>query len=766
MTTTTTGIATEFITFSRTSNATLTDSDGRIKWAPHNLLLASEQFDASQWLKTNGTSTTPAVTANASAAPNGTTTADRVDFGAIDAAADYSVMYQTFTAVDTSYTAGVWVKAFAAGDVGKNVWLYLFDTANRGQITITLTANWQFVSTTATLTSGTRSWYISTLGSDFGGTNQAATSVLVWGAHVYRSDLGGMKSNTSAYPMYNPTTPKNLVGYTEDFSNAVWVKTNILAFGSGSVANAIIAPNGLQTADKIVSSTATGNHRVNGSSASGAISSIVSGTNYVFSFYAKAAEYSKVQIADAVYSVYSARFDLTGSGSVIASSGCTAAITAVGNGWYRCSAVYTSGGTVSYAHISPYPDTGASFSVDGASYTGDGVSGVYIWGAQLSDSASLDAYVPNNGPAPTAAAYYGPRLDADPVTLSQRGLLVEEARTNLALQSAEFDVGWTLLNLLAFGSGSVANAISAPSGAVTADFIVPDTTSGQHGLYRTVTTVSGTAYTQSVYAKAGGYNWLYMTEANNVTAQASFDISTGVLGTVSGTGSPSATITPVGNGWYRCTLTFTPSSTASNIQIRANSANGGANFVGNGTSGIYIWGAQLELGSFATSYIPTGAAAATRAADVASVSTSQFPYSATEGTLVISADSYDVGSSAGLIASLSAGLTSNSVLVGLYLNKTSLSATAGGVAQAFLQPSGTVSANTVFKAGGAFATNSFIASSNGTLSTEDTSGSLPTGVTTLGIGIISSSIPINGHIRQITYLPRRITNAELQTRTA
>ena len=94
MPTTTTGKASEFITFSRTSNATVTDSDGKIKWAPHNLLLASEQFDASAWTKTHITSTSPTFVANDGVAPNGTTTADRVVFGVIDAAGDISSITQ------------------------------------------------------------------------------------------------------------------------------------------------------------------------------------------------------------------------------------------------------------------------------------------------------------------------------------------------------------------------------------------------------------------------------------------------------------------------------------------------------------------------------------------------------------------------------------------------------------------------------------------------------------------------------------------------
>ena len=176
-------------------------------------------------------------------------------------------------------------------------------------------------------------------------------------------------------------------------------------------------------------------------------------------------------------------------------------------------------------------------------------------------------------------------------------------RRNLLTYTEQFDNAvWIKLNILAFGSGSTANSAVAPDGTNTADLIVPDTSSNQHGVYFSAAAVAGTRYTHSFYAKAAGYDWFYITEGNNVSAAASFNLATGTVGTVAGTGSPVATITSVGNGWYRCTLSLTPISTVQNVQARAANANGGPTFAGNGTSGVLIWGAQLELGSVATDY--------------------------------------------------------------------------------------------------------------------------------------------------------------------
>jgi hypothetical protein len=203
---------------------------------------------------------------------------------------------------------------------------------------------------------------------------------------------------------------------------------------------------------------------------------------------------------------------------------------------------------------------------------------------------SSATYTNSLGLIATAAAGVA-RFDYDPTTLAAKGLLVEEQRQNLVTYSEQFDnAAWTKLN-----ASVTANAATSPNGTVSADLLIPDTSSSnQHGVYQPLGATAGTPYTQSVFAKAAGYNWLFMTEGNNVTAQASFNLATGVVGTVSGTGSPSATITSLGNGWYRCTLTYTPIATSQNIQVRAANADAGPTFAGNGTSGIYIWGAQLE----------------------------------------------------------------------------------------------------------------------------------------------------------------------------
>jgi hypothetical protein len=184
----------------------------------------------------------------------------------------------------------------------------------------------------------------------------------------------------------------------------------------------------------------------------------------------------------------------------------------------------------------------------------------------------------------------------------------------------------------------------------------------------------------------------------------------------------------------------------------------------------YIYGAQVEAGTFPTSYIPTGAATATRNADVASVSTSQFPYSATEGTLVAN------------VTVLSTAPTFNTTLWSFYTDANNnirswiwtgaQGQPRGTLRQAGSQPAdmlnGSITANTPFKNGFAYKNADFGYALNGSAATTVTTAlALTNSYPTLDLGRSGSlGDYLNGHIRQITYIPRRLTNAELQTRTS
>jgi hypothetical protein len=495
-------------------------------------------------------------------------------------------------------------------------------------------------------------------------------------------------------------------------------------------------------AQKLVEDTSTGTHLLLNTSNV----TTVSGTPHTLSVYAKAAERAWFQLGEGQSVTASAYFDLaTGAVGTVAGTGSpSASIQSIGNGWYLCSLTFIAG---SVSRMRLYTATGNG----GAIYTGDGTSGIFIFGAQLSDSASVDPYVYQPVAAPTSTAYYGPRFDYDPVTLAPKGLLIEEQRTNLLLQSENLGTTWTT------AAASIApNSIVSPSGELAAEKLTPDTASTTHFVGQTVTTTA-VAHTYSAYLKAGGYSWaiLYASGANQ---GAYFDLVNGVVGS-SFVGAPtSSSITPVGNGWYRCSITFT-ATTSTIARVYANPANATSTFAGDGVSGIYIWGAQLEAGAFATSYIPTGASQVTRAADNASMIGNNFArwYNQTEGTLFTEAIAVSGGQQAILVLD-----SANSIQI--YQSSTTQ---AGGFVRlsAAFQASMLANAaqNTNAKLAIGYKTNDCAFVGNGGTPVTDTSVSLPIPTTLrIGAGSTGAADFINGTIKRLAYYPRRLANTELQ----
>lgn len=527
--------------------------------------------------------------------------------------------------------------------------------------------------------------------------------------------------------------PHNLLTYSEQFDNAIWNKV------AGTVtANATTAPDGTTTADAFIENTATANHNIY------YLTSLAVST-YTYSFFAKANGRTQVQVEQE--SGGNSRFTLTGAGTAVALGANTVSIQSVGNGWYRCSTTFTSTGTFGIYTILY---NGAT------SYTGDGTSGVFLWGAQLNIGPLQPYYVT------TASAYQGPRFDYDPVSLAARGLLIEEQRTNLLTYSEQFDnAAWAKADVTV-----TANAVVAPDGTLSADTVIPNATNtGTHRIFQNAT-LTATAYTYSVYAKAAGYNFLVL--QTDLSGYVEFNLSTGVVSATSGV-NYTASITSVGSGWYRCAITFTGTAASYAMYNYVYPATGVASFSGNGTSGIYLWGAQLEAGAFATSYIPTAAAQVTRAADIASMTGTNLSswFNATEGTLFAEATPSQAPATEGIVRFMAAFYDGLS-----YTNALRYERTAGNfrVVQTVAGVSNTFGASwatgTLGKTVGAYAASNSAGAFNGGTAGA-ISGSVPTGITEFGIGGNNGgSNSWCGHIRRISYYRRRLSNAELQALTA
>jgi hypothetical protein len=316
----------------------------------------------------------------------------------------------------------------------------------------------------------------------------------------------------------------------------------------------------------------------------------------------------------------------------------TATVENVGSGWYRVRLTITTA-AVTTITIRLFIVNASNVQV----YLGDGTSpAYYIWGAQLEQASTVGEYIPTTSTINSAARY-----DHDPISLIGKGLLLEEARTNLLVQSENFGTTWTTLGLLAFGSGSTLDAIAAPNGQITADLLTEDSANSEHRVGGAAISWAGnTSYTFTIHAKSAGhtrFDLLFGTGGNwSGGRQVVFDLSNG---TVNATDGATGSITALPNGWYRCRMTAltVASPSASSAFLRFLDNTSGSVFTGDGTSGIYLWGAQLEAGAFPTSYIPTTTATVTRAADIStSVATSVFEsswYRRDEGTVFAEAKS-------------------------------------------------------------------------------------------------------------------------------
>jgi hypothetical protein len=418
----------------------------------------------------------------------------------------------------------------------------------------------------------------------------------------------------------------------------------------------------------------------------------------------------------------------------------------VGDGWLRCSLSFTgTGGADAYI--------GASSAANTRNGTDGGT--IYLWGAQLEQSSTVGEYIPTGATINSA-----PRFDHNPVTGESLGLLVEEQRTNLLVQSEDFLTSWSRTGLLAFGSGSTVNAIAAPNGTITADLITEDTSSSTHRISQAgLTAVSG-QNTVSVYAKQGPRSRNFMINANALTnARATFNLRTGAVENVV---NGAASIQDVGSGWYRCSVTGTSTGATSSIFLQVVDGTT-ETYTGDGTSGIYIWGAQLEAGAFPTSYIPTTTATVTRSADVASITGTAFSswYRQDEGTVFAEAQSLRSG---GRIMMFDDGTTNNRWELRVTSSIPTLNSWSNNVQDGSASSGVNIGdPSTAFKSVGSIALNNAAISTNGATVGLDSSLALPIAINRFFIGSFQGTgTYANGTIRRLTYWPQRLPNSTLQ----
>lgn len=371
-----------------------------------------------------------------------------------------------------------------------------------------------------------------------------------------------------------------------------------------------------------------------------------------------------------------------------------------------------------------------------------------------------------------------PRFDYDPVTGQSKGLLMEDQRTNMYSYSNQASF-WSTNGQ---GSGTLTintASVLSPDGVSYADVVINTPNINSYArVAQSAYLTSSTYYTRSVYAKGlGGNNLLIMeSQFNGGQYTTKFDLGAGTIPQI-GTGT--ATISYVGNGWYRCAATMlSSSSTTDTMQVLYIGGYGSTSL----TVPIALWGAQLEAGQFATSLIPTGSASATRIGDylVMSGSIVSNAINPVSGTIYTEFDTICNGKTATggndfpfiydfdnqtyqndgyrclLSAGYGPGVYTEVAANGLNPNR-QIATTLGDQSVKKLA--------TAFQLGDASAVLN-----GGTVYSVTPVTTLPTGIDRISIGTQSYvggfGNFFTGHMRRLTYWPQRLSNTQISTLTA
>ena len=457
------------------------------------------------------------------------------------------------------------------------------------------------------------------------------------------------------------------------------------------------------------------------SSSSGFISQNISNSNLqTFSVYAKQGDSDWIGLVFIGGSNPRVYFDLAnGTSGSLTGGAIVKDIQSVGNGWYRCSV--TCNDTITSVRLYPAEGDGV---VSGTS------GNIVIQDAQLEQGlVSTDVITTT-----TSSVTVGITDDLPRVDYSGGGcpsLLLEGSRTNLNDQSEYFN-GWTKVNATVTD-----NEIVSPEGVQNGSLV--ECTSGR--IQKNISLTSGTTYVISLFAKANGdYFSVQVLDGTNPATQ--FNLSTE---STSDSNGATSTIEEFGNGWYRCTMKFTSAYTGATT-IRG--------ITSTDTGGVYIYGWQLEAGSYVSSYIPTYGTSTSRSADFAVLSNASNLIGQTEGTMFIefTRENNSVGT-----FSISANNVGTRIYIGTNASGLICQVRNGYAQQAYFSTAQTE--DTTYKCAIAYANNDFVLYMNGTQIGTDTSGTVPACNTIRTDD--AGGANLNQPLKQAILFPTRLTNDQL-----
>jgi hypothetical protein len=333
-------------------------------------------------------------------------------------------------------------------------------------------------------------------------------------------------------------------------------------------------------------------------------------------------------------------------------------------------------------------------------------------------------------------------------------ILVEPSATNLVTYSEDFShSSWTKT------AATMEGGHTAPDGTATAYKLIEDNTDSVHRTFQTATASVSPSASISVFVKYSGRRYVLIRFADQSVGRW-YDLISGTLGgTYLGTPNDSS-IELIGNDWYRITLSHTSDAQA-RCEFWVSDTESVSSYTGDGTSGVYIWGAQLETGSVATSYIPTSGSTVTRAKDDLVISGSDFTdfYNQSEGTFYVESITNRADGQPFIVsADNSADSSENNTIVVYYSDTTTTTGfikTSGSI-QAILAIGSRPSAGALSRTSLSYKTNDIEGSVDGGSVASDTSATIPTTINRLSIGTrltLEDDYKITGHVKRLIFWP-------------
>jgi len=332
-------------------------------------------------------------------------------------------------------------------------------------------------------------------------------------------------------------------------------------------------------------------------------------------------------------------------------------------------------------------------------------------------------------------------------------LLLEPLSTNLVTYSEDFsNASWVKSDTI------VSNGVVAPSGSNEAFNLLADNVTNQAYVNVNVSVTTSQTYTFSVFAKQGAEKYIALANLNPYTSSF-FDLESGVA---LGSTAVSSSIEDYGNGWFRCSVETTADTTTKfcGVYLSDNGTTLISSSIPNG-NGVQIWGAQLEPLPYATSYIPTSGAIASRLADSVTGAGDVNTFNSTEGVLYFEGSALTNGGSERYI-SLSDNTDSNYVQLILHAidNRMVFRVKSGGVAQVNIDDY-TFEQTDNLKIACVYKQNNFSLWINGVERATDFSGNIPIGLSKLDFSLFNGNVPFYGKVKDLRVYNTALTDAEL-----